>query len=534
MKIFAFAFFIFIALSISAQKIDIAWGNVAKANGPLEAYFVAGHDATGSYIVNRRYFNGGKIFLNKFDLNNNIIYTKELKMPLFEKKDVDFVKLCYFNGKLVLLSTKFNKSSGKSYAYLSTVGLDGEVNKDIKKADSVNAEYKWNPGEFNCSVTDDGSKFVLFHNEPYRAESISLAGMYDRRGNERFTIRIFDKNLNSIWKKNIMLPIDDVTIPHNAKDFDIKKYFGSRGDLMYILGGKEESNAGEDYNKKVYIYYLFKYDLSKNEELEYVLDVGNKYVSNVAMQLDNENRLVCVGFYSNTSAFIIAGIFCERLDGTTMETVSKAFRIFNDATIEMMKPLRTKNLTLQAGKSQSGISLMEYKIHEIVEREDGSYIMTSEQYEADITNQAANSQYKTYDYTYSNIFVARIKPTGEVDWTTIIPKYQVSANEGGLNSSFAACVGKEKVYLIYNDAKENVGQKYAGKIQEINTTDKKVPVVAMIDAEGIYYEKKELQINKKNNEMSIRPKISYKTGSNKLEIIAVDGNKFILGTVVFD
>jgi hypothetical protein len=63
-----------------------------------------------------------------------------------------------------------------------------------------------------------------------------------------------------------------------------------------------------------------------------------------------------------------------------------------------------------------------------------------------------------YYYYYDDIIAFKIGKSGQFDWQKMIPKSQVSINDGGPFSSYASFVSDKKLCFIFNDNIKNYNE----------------------------------------------------------------------------
>jgi hypothetical protein len=517
-------FLLSISLHSIAQNVSVSWGPQGKAKKSMWTYDEAGHDATGAYFVsmteNRNWY------LEKFDLNHNLIFSNELIMPKQWKNQFKFEKLYYFNGRLVMLTTQFVKDDHKTYAYLSTVTTEGVVNDDMKKVDEVGAEHRWNPGEFNFIVTGDGRKILEYHNDPYRADIITLVGLYERGSNERFSINILDNNFSLVWKKNILLPMEDITKETHGKNFPIENYFACKGDRMYLIGGKDTSNEGKEYLKRVEKYTLYSFIENKGEGREMIINTGKYYIRWPAIGIGNDNFPVCTGLCTikTTADNTASGTFFIKINPDNGTVVTGNFFKYDKAVGEMLyAPNRgTINIDQRSKSAKEAGDYFDYsRVCRLMLRDDGGFVLTAEQYMA--MGSGNPNEKIPNSYEHNDATIISFKNTGDLDWICVIPKFQSS--KGG-NSAY---VVKDKVYMIYADDKKNVNITDPRKLRDAANL---VPMVAVIDAKG-NYQKNQFALDKNPDEMIIKY-LDYTPSPNKSEVISYYDRKVFMGTLTFE
>ena len=189
-----------------------------------------------------------------------------------------------------------------------------------------------------------------------------------------------------------------------------------------------------------------------------------------------------------------------------------------------------------------------FALDKLVLRSDGGALLIAEQFyveEYEIRNNGAfatpgfygppvGSTYtREYIYNYNDIIIVNIRPDGEIEWATRIPKQQISSNDGGYYSSYAVSIVRDKIYFVYNDSEENYDRN-----ERINQTyeftggsKRSLIAVAEVSRDGSL----EIFPLFKNRDVDIitRPKMCMQVGKNDMIIYGEKGRDYRFGSVEF-
>lgn len=508
----SFLCFLFVAnMPASAQNVHVDWGNVEKSARRTVTTKIIGRDASGFYVLSQKSIGRDEIYLEKYDNKSNQLFQKELVFPSPDGKKVAFENILMVDDQLLMFTSFYNKKQDKNYAFVSKVSKDGTVDNKFKQIDEITAEKKRNNGNFDFILSHDSSKILVYHNEPY-----------EKNAQERFSVKVMDKDLNILWGKEISVPFRD-------KDFSISNYTVSNDNKVYMLAKIQEGKREKKGGKPNYKYIVLSYAEKEKEPNEYLISLGDKFISDITFELDGKNNLTCAGFYSQKNSSGVGGTFFMKIDAKSKNVTSKNIKDFDAKILGQFMSER------KAKKESS--ELANYDIRKLITKEDGGSVLVAEQYYViqrtytTTTNGVTTTRTVTY-YYYNDIIMVDIAKSGDINWVTRIPKMQVTTEDGGYYSSFALCIYKDKIHLVYNDNKKNVSNYDPKKMRQMGKVKKTVTMLVTVDSKG-EYTKTPLFTNKKAAAIA-RPKLHLQTTKDELVMQAVKGRNFMFGKLNFD
>jgi hypothetical protein len=281
--------------------------------------------------------------------------------------------------------------------------------------------------------------------------------------------------------------------------------------LGYSAGtGKSDVSEGDDD------------DASDAEE--YVVSLGDKFITQISFELDKSNNLICAGFYSNNNALDIAGVFFLKIDSKTKNVMQKNVKYFNKDVLSMF---------MSSKKASKGKELYDYQLRRLITKKSGGSYLIAEQfqvYTTSYTDSRGVTHYTTH-YLYNDIFVVNILSSGDIGWVCHVPKYQHTVDDGGYYSSFAtlSLEKEEKICLIYNDNKKNLDVTDDKKIKQMGTLKKTIVTMVVIDNQGNYV--KAALLNNRDDKILIRPKMNLQVTSNEIILYGKRGKKYRFGSI---
>ncbi|RYD83224.1 MAG: hypothetical protein EOP53_01480 [Sphingobacteriales bacterium] len=490
-----------------AQNVHVNWGKIEKASRRTQATGIIGRDANGFYVLAQKTIGRDEVYLEKYDNKSNRIFQKELTFPAPDGKKVNFEKLIMVDGQMLMFTSFYNRKLDKNYAFVTKVSNNGESDKSFKQIDEITAEKKRNNGNFDFILSHDSTKILVYHNEPY-----------EKNAQERFSVKVMDKNLNFIWEK-------DISVPFRDKDFRISDYTVSNDNKVYMLARIQEGNREKKGGRPNYKYIILSYGEKDKTPNEYLVSLGEKFISDINFQLNNQNNLVCAGFYSLKNSSGVGGTFYMTIDSKTKAVTNKSVKDFDEKILGQFMSER------KARKNNS--ELQNYDLRKLITKEDGGSVLVAEQYYVvEHTYTDKNGTHTTYYYHYNDVILVDIAKSGEINWVSRIPKMQVTANDGGYYSSFAICVYKDKINLVYNDNKKNIEKYDPKKLRSMGKVKKTVTMLVTVDSKG-KYTKTPLFTNKKKAAIA-RPKLYLQTTKDEMVMQAIKGRNFMYGALRFE
>ncbi|RZL34305.1 MAG: hypothetical protein EOP00_31835, partial [Pedobacter sp.] len=227
-----------LSFTSSAQDVvNVSWGPVIKSPNKTVTSQIIGSDDEGFYTLRTSYglfsYNDSP-YIERYDSKKSLTYSKQLSVPLPAKSKikVEYQDIKYLKGQLVLFSSYLNKETDTYFSFANKVNKDGTVSPDMVELSRMeNVSNKKNKGFFDFTLSTDSSKILVFQARPY-----------EKNNTEKFDMKVFDSDLQTVYFKSIELPVRD-------KDVDLSNYIvdneGNTYVLMSVDKAKEEKNSYE-------------------------------------------------------------------------------------------------------------------------------------------------------------------------------------------------------------------------------------------------------------------------------------------------
>ena len=504
---------LFVHLSVGqkkSEKVDILWGPEQKEARNSTLSDIVGFDDSGiyAYKVRRKGLNGRKQSVKLEHYNNGMLQTKSVLLNLKDKKrERDFEFIIHLNDKLYLFSSYVDNRQKKNSLYVQSIDkstLRGA--NDIRTVAEIDfaGNGKFNSGSFDFELSRDSSKLLVYYSLPY-----------ERGENEKVGIHVLDQDLNQLWEK-------EITLPYTSELFDVEDYEVDNDGNLHLLGivfnkrRIEKRRGAPNYKYQILSYYENGRTLT-----EYPVEIKGKFITDMQIAINQDQDIICGGFYSAEGTFSILGSYFLRIDARTKEVKSQSFKDFGiDFITQNMTEKRERKTRRKANKGKD-VELYEYDLDGIILREDGGAVLIGEQYYIRVstsTSVDANGNTHTtttYNYIYNDIIVINVSPDGTIEWNSKIAKRQTSSNDGGFYSSYALSVVGDKLYFIFNDNPKNLFYKGEGKIYPF-IRSKKESVVVLITLESNGIQTREALFSSGEADIITRPKVCEQISDNEM------------------
>ncbi len=515
MKKYFLSIFLFISFdhSIIAQK-GIQWGGDIFKPSSSTTFQVIGNWPDGVLMQARtrtKLFSPGKTFIQRFD-NLTLLpqFNKEVKLETSKgNKTLEYAVLERVGDKPVLFATYFNKEKDKIELYGRQYDTEGESVGKEKKIAEFPATRKSQLESLNFVQSSDSSSMLSYFSEKF-----------DQYSNEKMEFNLFNPQLDIIWNRSI-------EFPYKGRNLEIHRTIVDKNGrvfmLVRVLFDKDEleQRSGPRYR---YSLVTFGSDTSLVEDYEISLD--QRYISDIDMLLDSNNRVVCSGFYSERGQGQAAGTFYLEIDRNTRIVQEKILTPFDKAfATSFMETSRVK------GK----VELTDFKLDHFVKFRDGSFGLVAEQY---LMDEVCYQDFRTgmyscnYYYYYNNIIVVKMDQKGEVIWTADIPKYQQSSNDGGFYSSYAFAFDGDNLHFLFNDHPKNLTETNLSRAHIMNNVRRSVPVYARISNDGQFSRR---QVSSgKSSRLFLVPQYSTQISDRSIWTVGMTTNKYRTGVLLLD
>ncbi len=543
--------FIFLAFFLFGEKLATAqtdlpakltWGPDNNEPGNTMATKVVGITPDGFYILRQKVLrntNGKpKVWVEFFNRDMKLVRSEEMDLK-YKRKPLEFENVVYFGGKLYLLTSFNNTAKKRNYLFKQdlnpkTLALGKSLDM-ICETEARNKEVK---GTFAYSISKDSSKLLIYNELPY-----------EKKNPERFGFRVFDKDFQLLWEKNIILP-------YNDDKFTVEEYRVDNDGNVFLLGVLYEDNAKwRRRGSPTYKYVVLSYMENGTAFEEYRIDLPDKFITDLTFRIGNDGKLVFSGFYSERGTYSVKGTYFFHIDPKDRAVLNRKATEFDFNFLTAFMSDRNKQKALEAVERNDvhkAPELYDYSLDELILRSDGGAVLVAEQYyvEQDFNNfnngffnpyyspfydpfyyNRYNQRQTDYYYHYNDIIVVNISPSGEIEWSARIPKRQETRNDGGYYSSYAMSTTRDGFFFLFNDDGRNFGRN-DGKLYTYTGGNNSVVSLAKVNIKG------EVSIapltTNRDAGVITRPKMCKQIGRREMAVLGERGRGYRFGSLKFE
>jgi len=511
---------VFQGMSVFAQKADeyvsIQSGEKIKSSdGNITD--IIGYDESGLYVLKSK---RKKHTLVRYNQALEEVISKELEEE-FEGEKHSAEYLFYFSGKLWLFSSYRDREEDELQLYQSFIDaktLQGQAKKKLIANVKRTGRIFKSEGHFDLRFSKDKERIAIVTHYPYQKNEF-----------EKLKVNLFSSETGEVqWEKEIQIPYREDLFDIEGVKIDAKGNF-------YVLGKRYGDGLDGKLKEKVdgeknYDYVVLGYFNDGKESREYLLQLEDKFISDLQLAVNENGELICAGFYTNTDRSGLSGSYFMRLNPTTKEVLAQSLKGFNIDFVTQNFTQKEKKKAEKRDAKGKEVGLTRYELDEMVLRYDGGVMLVGEQYFVQVVthqspgaNGAMNTTTTTH-YYHNDIIVVNINAEGQIEWTDKIPKRQHTTNDGGMFNSYLLGAKGDKIYMIFNDHPKNLNLTVIPGISKFATFSKQknsIVTLVSLDVEG--RNKRMSLLSLKDEGMLSRPMVSEQVDQHTLVLLAQRG-----------
>lgn len=501
----------FIFSGIQGEAQNITWSEDFKMNRKDRTLSMLGADDNQLFILRKSNTREPEFILEVLDSKTMKIATSvDVKMPMIGENPTRLEDFLVTKEHLVLFSSYFDKTDSRLRCYGTIYNKQGAALDLPILIGDVPSKARRVGSPFNFELSPD-STLILAH----------YGTSLERKGNERFTLKVFDEALETEWEK-------DIELPYLSEIIEITQHLVDNDGQVYMMSGisGDKSTSGSERRLSDKRYVLFSYDPALNKLKEFEVALNNKWVMSTTFGITDDGDLAIGGFFSNDRVFSISGTFYFRIEGKSKEIVAKGLHDFDS---EFLKQFMSDR------RAEKGRELYDFYFDHFTIHADGGASFVAEQYyvmqryRSDITT---GRQQMLYYYNYNDIILVRFNPDGSLAFTKKVPKEQTSINDKGPYSSYAFSMDADSLFLLFNDDPGNTAflkEKPNASPRTYSGNRKGVVVKVSVGKDG------EIQRENlfSNNEVLLRPKTHIMGPQGELYLYAQYRKQYRFGKIEF-
>jgi len=415
---------------------ELQWGTPYRYRD-VQTQDILDMDAEAFYTYGSRYalLTANRWYFAKYDRKTSRqVWQSEMDQIIYQGDRTELISTHVVQGEFYIFLQAYNRQTDQKILLLQILDAQGDP-KELKVVERLDARRKYK-GSFKISFSQDRQKFMIFSNPDYSI-----------RDNEKFSVAVYNLQLELLWAKDIELDILDRYFSLYRSDVT------NDGDVYFIGKKTPERNKGERWVWGESNEEFIVYRLSGKDERVFEIDLGLDlvYVTNMGMELDfGNNTMAIAGFYSEQgyNRASMKGMFYITLDQAEANVVSTHLSPFSTEFLDEF---------MSTGRATRGAEIREdFVFRHFLHRPDGGAFVIAEDYEMQVvTTQTRNGTVTNYYYYYYDIIAFGISDKGEIEWSGHVPKRQFSKNDGGRASGYLPLVDGKQLHLIFNDHKSN-------------------------------------------------------------------------------
>ena len=319
-----------------------------------------------------------------------------------------------------------------------------------------------------------------------------------------------DRSATVVYK--CYIPID-----RPEKDMEYAKALVDNAGNGYLLFTAEkdgkDSTLGDEY-------YVTRTDRYTGKQNSYTIRSEKEIFTEPQFEIDNVNgNLIFCGFYDKVgdpNDAAANGFFYLQYSAADGSLKQSSYTPFSAS---FMYALTGRDV------SSKNDRLFTFGIKRILLRIDGGALIAAESAIRDRHEVMAtapslmNNPYPTYrtvnSFSINDIIAFSIKPTGDIDWNTVMRKKQLSEDDGAANSSFAFANEKDRLHFLYLDEISSSGSANEYILSSKGTSERMI------------------LFNQEDKDVFLIPKLGKQVAPNELVIPSIRAGAFRLVRVQY-
>lgn len=401
-----------------AQDAKIDWGNSQYKDGTNEYRpYLIGTKENNYFFFS--YNAKDEIVIEKYNFAHEMVDEIKVNYSINKKRPNNETTLIT-DSNIVFFAYIYSKWSQYKILYATSFTFDGKVEKDWTEVARIESKYSKHLGKFKVQLTPDKKNFLIEIDEPY-----------EDFATKQFRFKVINTSLETIWEKKIELG-------QQSQNVSLCNYLiDNNANLVFTAKIKNEMRGRKNLPK--FSYKLMQYDYKKDKLDQYNIKPESFIISDVALNINKDNKIILLGFYSKKDDFLMGGIFYDRINRTTMESENFYQTPFSETVLKQY---------LGDADILKGEEIPAFRRLKIVPKENGGLIFLSESVQY---RQHVNSERQVVSkFEFGNIMAINIKPDETIEWVSTINKYQFAGHETSFYTSYTHHLNGDNIYFIFN------------------------------------------------------------------------------------
>jgi hypothetical protein len=392
-------------------------------------------DSNGGVVIVRSYqggmFSSGLgYYFEHYDRNLKLTkeYEYESKQKKGDKKTYGAILGVVSNGQQINMIEYLYDKTEKAYICNALTSNINDFNFTSKELFRIGAEQVEKRGWFTGAGNydgDNGAKMII--NEDGTAFAITM-DITDKTS-ETHKLYLYDNALNQKIDHTFKRDIKDKKFTY--ENIDVSK----DGNTLYLLGKVKTEEAKKKKDGGRYQYELTR--ITRTDSKTQVFDTNDHFAASLKTIIFND-RVTCIGFYSDRNDNRFKGICYFELDPTSLAVKKSKFNPFTEQfMIDKYGKDKDKEL-----KNVSFKKLIVTADNEIILNAEEFYITVVQSYSPQ------GGSHTSYIYHYDDIISAKINPSGDLAWARNINKRQDASAPNPYFSYTSTSKGSDAYFFI--------------------------------------------------------------------------------------
>jgi len=515
---------LFLSQPFSAQDFPISWGTLERSNGSLIE--ILPRTNTDFYTLR---WSGGRTF-GSYRISNHenlsFIQNQRIKQ-VAENGFANFENAYYFGDKMYVFLS--DKSNGEMALYYQI------YDSELKPSGNSELIATYSNNKLNAKPN---FKIIQSWNREYLGVLWEIPGK--RTTSDIYGYKVFDKGMNPVQSGEYVIPFDGNLTTIN------EHHISNQGDYFLSLTEHLRPNDRLLVRSNENFKAIHVYKISNNELKEFQVDLDGKRVDDITLSSNDSSIFTVSGIYGSSNNSGIEGIFIVRIDSKNDSVISRGMVPFSrDIVFQNLTDKQRDRAEQRLLNRNSEPQLYNYRLRDIYTQPDGTVLGSVEQYyvhrRVTYDNRTGVSS-TIYYYYYDDIIAFKIGKSGQFDWQKMIPKSQVSINDGGPFSSYASFVTDKRMCFVFNDNTRNYNDDgsfsqalNSNSIYSLNLSRRRnTAAIASIDLQTGEITRNTLFTRKELNSIVIPKMFKINLLTREMLLYAILGNKERFGILNFN
>lgn len=296
---------------------------------------------------------------------------------------------------------------------------------------------------------------------------------------------MFDNKMSKMWEHEVKAP--------GGKSYYVDDYYfkDENNMLLTCIEYPDGPRRSKKKGKPNYKYHLFYFTNKMESVKDFELDLKDQFITDISAAINNNNQIICSGFYSKKGFYTLTGCFYMAINTETKSVEKTSMKEFsNDFNISLMKK-KAKRKAKRKSEDGEDVDAPEFDLRNLYFDENGNVLLIAEDHyviQHCSTDPKTGARSCYYTYHYDDLIAVSIDKNGEIVWNTKIEKKLTFGM--GVSESFVTINEKGKWVFIYNENLKNLQNANNGDDDDDDGSERSAgrknsaPVIVILDEKG--------------------------------------------------